>query len=166
MFLLPNLLGSYVCSTSSDDTLMRYLRARDGDETAALALLQSTLEWRADFLGAGPAPRCTNCEADPTAHCFLHLGIDAAGDHVVYSCAGRARNKDVHANCRHMACELERIFDGNRLPGRMVWLIDFRGFGVSDCNPRMGANALPMFANHYPERMAKIVCIDPPRSKV
>ena len=31
----------------SDDTLLRYLRARDGDEAAALTMLVTTLEWRA-----------------------------------------------------------------------------------------------------------------------
>ena len=30
-------------------------------------------------------------------------------------------------------------------------------------NPRMGSTALPMFANHFPERLAEIVLLDPPR---
>jgi len=30
-------------------------------------------------------------------------------------------------------------------------------------NPLMGSTALPMFANHFPERLAEIVLLDPPR---
>ena len=47
-------------------------------------------------------------------------------------------------NCLHMAFELERIFDHGAADGKVVWVIDFKGFGIRDCNPNMGANALPM----------------------
>ena len=107
-------------------------------------------------------PRCVECDSDATQHCFFRIGTDADGNEVMYSCAARARNKDPHANCRHMAVELERIFRGNCEPGKIVWVIDFNGFGVADCNPRMGATAFPMFGNHYPERMGQIVCLEPP----
>lgn len=149
----------------SDDTLLRYLRARDSDEAASLALLQSTLAWREStlFSGAGgTTPVCEACGTEPCSHCFFRVGTDIDGNQVMYSCAARAVNKDPQANCRHMACEVERIFKGNSSSGRIVWIIDFNGFGVSDCNPRMGATVLPAFANHYPERMSQIVCIDPP----
>lgn len=144
----------------SDDTLLRYLRARDSDEAASLALLQSTLSWRETtlFTGAGgTTPVCEACGTEPCSHCFFRVGTDIDGNEVMYSCAARAVNKDPQANCRHMACEVERIFKGNSVNGRIVWLIDFNGFGVSDCNPRMGATVLPAFANHYPERMSQIV---------
>eukprot|EP00287_Rhodomonas_sp_CCMP768_P032059 CAMPEP_0202854826 /NCGR_PEP_ID=MMETSP1389-20130828/91203_1 /ASSEMBLY_ACC=CAM_ASM_000865 /TAXON_ID=302021 /ORGANISM="Rhodomonas sp., Strain CCMP768" /LENGTH=179 /DNA_ID=CAMNT_0049533427 /DNA_START=195 /DNA_END=730 /DNA_ORIENTATION=- len=89
----------------------------------------------------------------------------------------------------HMAVELERLFDGNSAPGKYVWVIDFNGFGMRDCNPRMATNsapgkyvwvidfngfgmrdcnprmattAIPMFADQYPERMGQIVLINPP----
>eukprot|EP00616_Rhizochromulina_sp_CCMP1243_P017338 CAMPEP_0118978498 /NCGR_PEP_ID=MMETSP1173-20130426/23825_1 /TAXON_ID=1034831 /ORGANISM="Rhizochromulina marina cf, Strain CCMP1243" /LENGTH=161 /DNA_ID=CAMNT_0006928695 /DNA_START=252 /DNA_END=737 /DNA_ORIENTATION=- len=62
----------------------------------------------------------------------------------------------------HMALELERLFEGNAIPGKIVWLVDFRGFGLRDCNPRMGMTTVPMFSNHYPERMGQIILFDPP----
>ena len=61
-----------------------------------------------------------------------------------------------------MAFALERLFGNNNQPGKVVWLIDFKGFALKDCNPRMGLAAIPMFANHYPERMAQICLFDPP----
>jgi len=38
-----------------------------------------------------------------------------------------------------------------------VWLVDFAGFGFADCNPWVGMSAVPLFANHYSERLAQIV---------
>ena len=95
----------------SDATLLRYLRARDGDPAAAFTMLEATLAWRAEHVnrhatagaaasnGAMPSsssyapPCCRACARDPTAHCFFRLGVDVAGRHVIYSCAGRASNK-------------------------------------------------------------------------
>lgn len=150
----------------TDDTLLRYLRARNSDEDAALAMLTVTLRWRNHVVDVNThgreLPSCAACRVNAGAHCFLRVGTDADGLHVVYSCAGRAGNKVVDDNCYHMAFELERIFHGNREPGKIVWLIDFSGFSVRDINPRMGMMALPMFQNHYPERMGRIVVLDPP----
>jgi len=156
---------------ASDSTLLRHLIYCDGDEKKALASLKATLQWRAEFFagkgfvtvagegGAGGENKkfCQCCITDPRAHCFLRVGMDAAGRHVVYSCAGAATNKKPLDGCRHMALELERIFDGNSAHGSIVWLINFAGFGIADCNPRTVVMALPMFLNNYPERISQIV---------
>ena len=81
---------------------------------------------------------------------------------MVYSCAGRAASKNVADNVRHMVVEMERIFDGNSADGRMVWIVDFAGFGWRDCNPKLGLEAMPLFASHYPERLSQWVMVDPP----
>lgn len=145
----------------SDDTLLRYLRARDGDEAAALDMLRATLEWRAAHID-GVAGGCAPCAECASAHCFFRIGTDARGRHVVYSCAARSTNKAPPDNAKHMAFELERLFDGNRLPGRIVWLIDFAGFGARDLNPSMALGTIPMFAAHYPERLGQLLLVNPP----
>ena len=119
--------------------------------------------------------------------------------------------------------QLERLFNHNSGEGKVVWVLDMKGFGVRDLSPAQvplpppalllpprqppsprqsppsflayalvwtsvgglcliatnrtlvllffsllqlsspqGANAMPMFANHYPERMGQIVVLDPP----
>ena len=63
--------------------------------------------------------------------CVFGCRYDARGNHVVYSCAGRAASKNVADNVRHMIVEMERIFDGNSAEGRMVWIVDFAGFGFA-----------------------------------
>eukprot|EP00930_Biecheleria_cincta_P099285 TRINITY_DN9091_c0_g1_i1.p1 TRINITY_DN9091_c0_g1~~TRINITY_DN9091_c0_g1_i1.p1 ORF type:complete len:366 (+),score=48.75 TRINITY_DN9091_c0_g1_i1:63-1160(+) len=151
----------------SDETLLRYLVASGSDEKVALAKLQETLAWRSDVVYSAKQrsnlPVCSACEHDAHSHCFHRLGEDVHGRHVTYACPARATNKVIEDNCNHMAFEVERIFDGNKAPGKMVWLIDFNGFGVRDMDPRMARFALPMFEKHYPERMSQIVAMDPPR---
>jgi len=100
---------------------------------------------------------CQCCVKDPRAHCFLRVGTDAAGQHVICSCSGAANNKSPVDGCRHMALELERLFDGNSVPGRIVWLINMAGFGMADCNPQTPTMAVPMFLNHYPERFGQVI---------
>lgn len=151
----------------SDDTLLRYLMYCNGDNQKALASLKATVQWRAEFLqgkgiitsseGEMSKKSCQHCMKDPRSHCFLNVGTDVAGHHVIYSCAGSAMNKKPLDGCKHMALELERLFDGNSSPGRIVWLINMAGVGIADCNPRTPLMALPMFFNHYPERFAQIV---------
>jgi len=110
-----------------------------------------------------PPPQCKACATvDPCSHCFYRLGLDRAGRHVIYSCAGRCTNLVVQDNMLHMAFELERIFNHESGPGKVTWVIDFKGFALRHTDPRLGATALPMFASHYPERMGQIVLLDPP----
>jgi len=120
-------------------------------------MLKETLKWRRKYFADGTSQVCPRCREEPRSHCFLYMGTDIAGRHVIYSCAGRASNKAVADGMRHMSSELERIFDGNSADGQVVWIVDFAGFGLADCNPRLGATAVPMFASHYPERFGQIV---------
>ena len=83
-------------------------------------------------------PRCEPCSRDPRSHCFYEIGLDAKGRHVIYSNAARAGNKVVMDNMMHMAYELERVFDGNRKGGKLVWWIDLRGMGMKELDPWMG----------------------------
>jgi len=152
----------------SDDTLIRHSMLCEGNLRKTLASLKATVQWRAEFFnskgivniadgGVASTKSCQCCMKDPRAHCFLHVGKDAAGHHVVYSCSGAAMNKSPLDGCKHMALQLERLFNGNSEPGRVVWIVNMSGTGIADCNPRTPMMALPMFFNHYPERFAQII---------
>lgn len=153
------------CTTS---TLMRYLCATDGDANKALKAMKDSMEWRRRmfhkelFLEGQSLPSCRACLKDPLSHCFLCVGQDCLGRHVVYSCTGRAANKTPEDGIEHMAAELERLFQNSSMPGQIAWIVDFAGFGLADCNPKVAALAFPMFANHYPERFGQIVCLSFP----
>lgn len=75
---------------------------------------------------------------------------------------GEQKNKTPEDGIEHMAAEIERLFQNSSMPGSIVWIVDFAGFGFSDCNPKTGVLAFPMFASHYPERFGQIVCLGLP----
>lgn len=145
----------------TDYTFLRYLEARDGDVKRAGEMLEQSLTWRAAHVD-GRALTCPACNASPNAHCFLPLGEDTRGWQLIYSCAARAANKHADASFTHMSATLEKLFDGSRKPGKIVWLIDMNGFGWRDMDVSMATTVVPMFSNQYPERMGQIVIIDPP----
>ncbi|CAE7353205.1 Dagla [Symbiodinium natans] len=152
----------------STSTLMRYLCMQDGDVNKALKAMKDTMEWRkrmfhsALFPQGSSMPCCRACMRDPLSHCFLCVGKDVLGRHVIYSCTGRAGNKTPEDGIEHMASEMERLFRNSTMPGSVAWIVDFAGFGFADCNPKIGALAFPMFASHYPERFGQIVCLSLP----
>jgi len=152
----------------STSTLMRYLCMQDGDVNKAFKAMRDTMEWRkktfipALFPQGCSLPCCRACARDPMSHCFLCVGKDVLGRHVIYSCTGRAANKTPEDGIEHMASELERLFKNSTIPGSVAWIVDFAGFGFADCNPKIGALAFPMFASHYPERFGQIVCLSLP----
>lgn len=145
----------------SDATFLRYLEARDGDVGKASEMLDQTLKWRADRLDGRPNV-CPACARDPSAHCFIPLGEDSRGWQLIYSCAARASDKHSDSSVTHMAATLERLFDGSAKPGKIVWIIDMHGFGWRDLDTSMATSVVPMFSNHYPERMGQFVILDPP----
>ena len=48
--------------------------------------------------------------------------------------------------------------------GQWVWVSDFKGFGMSDCDPRLAKVFLDLSAAHYPERLGLFLVIDAPWS--
>ena len=164
---LPD-LSAKALSFLTDDTLLRYLRARDSDEKKALSMLKATLAWRSQHLdhldcAFHRASPCEACAKDPKAHSFFTIGNDDRSWPVVYACAARSTSRNVEGNALHMAYELERLFGGNNsTPGKYTWLLDFSGMGMFDVSPRMATTGVAIFMGHYPERMGEILLLNPP----
>lgn len=146
----------------TDATLLRYLEACRHDVSRAYARILNTLEWRA-AKGLEYRPMfCRECEDDEANHCFFGLGQDRRGLEVMYCNPGRARVKDPESCLMHMFKALESVFEGNALPGKIAWMIDLHGMGWRDLDPRTGSGAVPVLANHYPERLAQVCLLDSP----
>ena len=43
-----------------------------------------------------------------------------------------------------------------------TWVSDFTGFGLRDCDPRIGRAFLSLAADHYPERLRRFVLVGTP----
>lgn len=146
---------------TSDDTLLRYLEARDGDLDKAELMLKETLKWRAEHVD-NSSIECPACASQPNAHCFFPIGLDSRGWKLVYSCASRAMDRRAESSVIHMSRIMEQLFDKGAAAGKIVWIIDMHGFGWKDMDTSMARTAVPFFSNHYPERMGQIVLLDPP----
>ncbi len=51
---------------------------------------------------------------------------------------------------------------GGPLAEQWTWVSDFTGFGLRDCDPRIGRAFLSLAADHYPERLRRFVLVGTP----
>ena len=78
-----------------------------------------------------------------------------AGVQVIYSCFAAAHDRNILNNRNHMIAGFEQCI--RAMPQHVeqwVWVSDFQGFGLSDCDPRLAKIFLDISAWHYPERCA------------
>jgi len=146
-------------------TLYRYLEAHRGDLAACKAALLQTLAWRASNLQHAGFT-CKPCAARPGEHCFIPLGFDATGAALIYGCPARASGSSVEETVAHAAHALEKSFageDGDPAPRQWVWVVDFTGFGITHAlQARLGLAFGYLFREHFPERLKKIILLNPP----
>ena len=150
---------------SLQHTLTRYLEAYRGDVEAAKAALLASVAWRAASLQPGFS--CAPCAATPGEHCFIPLGADATGAALVYGCPARASGSgNIEHTVAHVAHALEKQFageEGGPAPRQWVWIVDFSGFGLTHAlQARLGISFGGMFRDHFPERLKRIVLLNPP----
>ena len=143
----------------SDETLLRYLRARGGFRSTCEALQRSLL-WRNQHCLQPPA--CSMCEADWGSHCFLGIGWTASRCPVVYGSVPRASNYEPVGAVNHFAQTLERIFSHPNSAPRFVWLFDMAGYTMRHAMlVRVALGYATTFSRHYPERLEAVVLLNP-----
>jgi len=145
----------------------RYLVAHNGDHDAAVNGLKATVEWRRGAVT--PAMSCPRCVDDFASHCFIPLGhtvpeSDATAPMpIVYASQPRAADPDIERQMTHMLATLEHVFSVSPTSHAWVWAIDFNGFGLREAlAARVGINTVSVFSRHLPERMGRILLINPP----
>ncbi|KAL3142685.1 hypothetical protein ABBQ38_002988 [Trebouxia sp. C0009 RCD-2024] len=145
-----------------DDQMIRqFVQATGGDLTTAIKRIQATLTWRAQV--HPETMTCTACQQLPKSH-YMHLvGYDLIDRPVMYSCLEMVTNRSIEDNRRHMISCFEQCVQA--MPpgvGQWVWVSDFKGFGLSDCDPRLAKVFLDLSAAHYPERLGLFIVVDAP----
>lgn len=106
---------------------------------------------------------CPACPNEPCSH-YMHCACyDMDGRPVIYSCQDLATNRNVEDNRRHMIATFE-IAIKLMPPGveQWSWVLDFHGFSIRDCNPRLARIFLHLASAHYPERLGYFFIVDPP----
>ncbi|KAI3428661.1 hypothetical protein D9Q98_007484 [Chlorella vulgaris] len=152
----------------------RYLRATGGDLKHAVKRIRDTLSWR-----RSEDPErivCSACVADPKSHYMQVVGSDLLRRPCIYSCLALATNRDVEDNRKHMISTFEqaiRLMPAAHDPSTgaaagqgpcesWVWVMDFHGFSLRDCDPRLAKIFLNLSAAHYPERLGTFFIVSPP----
>lgn len=72
-------------------------------------------------------------------------------------------NKSLIFHHRHMIATFEAAI-ALMPPGveQWSWVLDFHGFALRDCDPRLARIFLTLAAAHYPERLGYFFIVDPP----
>jgi hypothetical protein len=142
-------------------TIERYLSASRDNVLNAQRGIEATVSWRKDAIM--PDFTCSACAASPGSHCFIPLGSDGGNAVLVYGAPARASaGGEVAATVSHCVNALEKQWrnDGSR---QWVWIVDFRGFGLTHAlNARLGIAFAQVFKDHFPERLKRIVLLNPP----
>jgi hypothetical protein len=136
------------------ETVVRFLRARNGDAEAAARMLAAALA-----LPPPPQP-CPGCLEDHRAHSFYPVGPTARGEPVTYS-NYLATDTDPAGNVNHMRYAMDCLFQDTSLH-RMTWVMDMHGFGRKHLSPSVARRVLTLFADHYPERLGCAIIYDAP----
>jgi len=143
----------------SDSTLLRFLRARKMNTENAYKMVRSSVKWRAD--NRPEQVVCDACAQNPRSHTLREIGMDRETRPVFYSSFAGQLNREADDNIDHIIMLLERSFE--IIPAQqLVWIIDFAGFSAGDLTPSTGKQALKLFGDHYPERLAAVVVLDSP----
>lgn len=144
-----------------DAMVLRYWRATGKDIKHAARRLQDTLRW---WAAENPSAMCClACRQDPSSHYMQCVGRDLSGRPLIYSCMELATNKNVEDNRRHMISIFETAI-ALMPPGveSWSWVLDFHGFSIRDCDPRLARIFLHLAATHYPERLGHFWIVDAP----
>eukprot|EP00887_Chlorella_sp_A99_P003143 scaffold9.g3143.t1 len=150
-------------------TYVRYLRARSWNVHKAAKMLLATLSWRAEFKPDELRWEAI-CHEAKRGKLFILPQLDLDGRPVVLM---RPRNEgeyeDGDDRIRWLVYQLEaasHIADASTSPsadGKMAWLIDFVGYSRKNAPPlRVSMQTLHILQNHYPERLGRAVCWQPP----
>lgn len=143
----------------------RYLVARKGDIRKAGNMLAESLIFRHEKGLAGAA---STTKPDHANNCFFPCGIDNQRRLVIYSSHVRSASMNMvdpfetDVAYLHAFSILENSFNDPEEINRIVWVVDFRGFGYRHCSVAHAVLACNWFGNHLPERLGQIVLLDPP----
>ena len=129
---------------------------------------------------------CFACQKEKCSH-YLHLiGVDKKRRPVAYSAFSRAKSKKLDENRAHViatmtdaekliafmrrhsmyphfaTCEEPDPWKLGRHHERLVWAVDFHGFGVRDMSINTSIMFLEVMSKHFPERVGKILLLSAP----
>lgn len=140
--------------------LIRYLTARNFNCTKALEQLQETVEWLKN--PENSSTECSLCQKDPDLHCGQFVGWDLSHRPVMFMSMRWGPERKHPLN--HMIAAFNHLTKLMPLGvEKWVCLTDFETYShLKDSNPSMGISVIQTIQTHFPERLGKMICINPP----
>ncbi|EPY20870.1 cellular retinaldehyde-binding protein/triple function domain-containing protein [Strigomonas culicis] len=139
---------------------LRYLIARHFDVNKSFHMIEKTAEWLKETGSASWT--CEHCMENPNDHLGQFVGWDREHRPVMFMSMrwGPERKHPL----RHMVTCFNHLI--SLMPvgvEKWVCVTDFETYShFKDSKPSMGISVIQTIQNHYPERLGKMICINPP----
>ncbi|KAG5492777.1 hypothetical protein JKF63_01357 [Porcisia hertigi] len=140
---------------------LRYLIARSFDTRKAFSMLENTVKWWKET--GSETWQCETCRKNPNNHMGQFIGWDNEHRPVMFMSMRWApeRKDPLH----HMVCAFNHLI--RMMPvgvEKWVSLTDFETYShLQDGRSSMGMTVIRIIQDHYPERLGKMVCVNPPK---
>jgi hypothetical protein len=151
-----------------DLCLLRYLRARNYDVNKAADMLHKTLSWRKSFgLDEMSTTWRPIIEKENSTGKMYARGFDKEGHALLYMKPSKENTNEFDGNMKHLVFNIEmavrNMLEAGRGTEKLVLLVDYENWSLSNSPPlKTSKETLNILQNHYPERLHKAVCINPP----
>ncbi|CAH8597150.1 unnamed protein product [Schistosoma bovis] len=154
---LPNEPDFATC----DDTLTRFLVARNYVVEDAFKQLKTAVEWRREYQPL--TIQCKWCHETPGFHSVRQVGFDREGRPLMYACFAQCQT--LKNNPDDVVCHMVYLIEHAKRSiqtsvNTLVFIIDCTGLTVACCNPKIGKKFVQTFADCYPETLYKFILIN------
>lgn len=143
-----------------DDTLSRFLIARNYVLNDAYKQLAAAVEWRRYYKPV--TATCSWCSETPGFHSIRQIGFDRDGHPILYASFVQCQTtkntaEDIIAHMVYLLENGEKCTNYTRVS--FVIIIDCTGFTLSSCNPKIGKKFIQTFSDYYPERLYRFILL-------
>ncbi|XP_010939284.1 uncharacterized protein [Elaeis guineensis] len=148
----------------TDACLRRYLEARNWNVDKSKKMLEETLKWRSTYKPEEIRWHEVAIEGE-TGKAYRANFHDREGRTVLIMRPAKQNTSSHDNQLRHLVYLLENaILNLPEGQERMLWLIDFTGWSLTNAVPvKTAREAANILQNHYPERLAASFLYNPPR---
>lgn len=156
---LPEKLSRF----ASDESVARYLRARNWNVKKATKMLKETLKWRSEYKTEEIRWEDVASEAE-TGKVYRSTSVDKIGRPVLVMRPACQNTKSVAGQIKYVVyCMENAILNLPPNQEQMIWLVDFWNFSLANVSVKSAKETAHVLQNHYPERLGVAIMYNPPR---
>ncbi|KAD6119493.1 hypothetical protein R6Q59_025495 [Mikania micrantha] len=156
-------LGDEYSRCLCDQSISRYLRARNWNIKKAEKMLEASLIWRMNYKPEEIRWEHVAAEAE-TGKLYRSSFMDKQGRSVLVMRPRCQNSKSTRAQIKYLVyCMENAIFHLPPEQEQMVWLIDFHGFSMSNISLKSTKETAHILQDHYPERLGLAILYNPPK---